>query len=81
MAAQRLDVDEELSRLASHLVELRKALGGKEQVGRRLDFLMQEFNREVNTTGSKSQDAEMTKAVVEMKVLIEQMREQIANLE
>ena len=81
MAAQRLDVDEELSRLASHLVELRKALGGKEQVGRRLDFLMQEFNREVNTTGSKSQDAEMTKAVVEMKVLIEQMREQIATLE
>jgi uncharacterized protein (TIGR00255 family) len=81
LAAQRLDVDEELSRLASHLVELRKALAGKESVGRRLDFLMQEFNREVNTTGSKSQDAEMTKAVVEMKVLIEQMREQIANLE
>ncbi|MDO9452760.1 MAG: YicC/YloC family endoribonuclease [Stagnimonas sp.] len=81
MAAQRLDVDEELSRLASHLVELRKALAGKESVGRRLDFLMQEFNREVNTTGSKSQDAEMTNYVVEMKVLIEQMREQIANLE
>jgi len=81
MAAQRLDVDEELSRLASHLVELRSALGVKESVGRRLDFLMQEFNREVNTTGSKSQDAEMTKCVVEMKVLIEQMREQIQNLE
>ena len=81
MAAQRLDVDEELSRLASHLIEMRKALAGKESVGRRLDFLMQEFNREVNTTGSKSQDAEMTNHVVEMKVLIEQMREQIANLE
>ncbi len=81
MAAQRLDVDEELSRLASHLVELRAALAGSDSVGRRLDFLMQEFNREVNTTGSKSQDAEMTKSVVEMKVLIEQMREQIANLE
>ena len=81
MAAQRLDVDEELSRLSSHLVELRGALKGKEAVGRRLDFLMQEFNREVNTTGSKSQDAEMTQCVVEMKVLIEQMREQVQNLE
>lgn len=81
MAAQRLDVDEELSRLGSHLVELRAALAGKEAVGRRLDFLMQEFNREVNTTGSKSQDAEMTKYVVEMKVLCEQMREQVQNLE
>lgn len=81
MAAQRLDVDEELARLSSHLIEMRAALAGKESVGRRLDFLMQEFNREVNTTGSKSQDAEMTNYVVEMKVLIEQMREQIANLE
>jgi uncharacterized protein (TIGR00255 family) len=81
MAAQRLDVDEELVRLTSHLVELRKAFKGKEAVGRRLDFLMQEFNREVNTTGSKSQDAEMTQYVVEMKVLIEQMREQVQNLE
>ena len=81
MAAQRLDVDEELSRLGSHLVELRNALASGEAVGRRLDFLMQEFNREVNTTGSKSQDAEMTKCVVEMKVLIEQMREQVQNLE
>jgi uncharacterized protein (TIGR00255 family) len=81
LAAQRLDVDEELSRLASHLVELRKAISGKESVGRRLDFLMQEFNREVNTTGSKSQDAEMTNYVVEMKVLVEQMREQVQNLE
>lgn len=81
LAAQRLDVDEELSRLGSHLVELRNALSGKDAVGRRLDFLMQEFNREVNTTGSKSQDSEMTRCVVEMKVLIEQMREQVQNLE
>ncbi len=81
IASQRLDVDEELSRLASHLVELRGALSGQEPSGRRLDFLMQEFNRETNTIASKSQDAEMTKCAVEMKVLIEQMREQVQNIE
>ena len=81
MAAQRLDVDEEMSRLASHLVEVRQAISKGESVGRRLDFLMQELNREVNTTGSKSQDAEMTQCTVEMKVIIEQMREQIQNIE
>jgi len=81
IAAQKLDVDEELSRLDSHLKELAGALKSKEAVGRRMDFLMQEFNREANTTGSKSQDAEMTKWVVEMKVAIEQMREQVQNLE
>ena len=81
IAAQKLDVDEELARLDSHLKELATAMKAKDAVGRRLDFLMQEFNREVNTTGSKSQDAEMTKYVVEMKVVIEQMREQVQNLE
>lgn len=81
LAAQRLDVDEELSRLDSHLVEIRDTLARDEAVGRRLDFLMQELNREANTLSSKSQDAEMTRCAVEMKVLIEQMREQVQNLE
>jgi uncharacterized protein (TIGR00255 family) len=81
ISAQRLDVDEELSRLLSHLVELREALRRDESVGRRLDFLMQELNREANTLSSKSQDAEMTRCAVEMKVLIEQMREQVQNIE
>jgi uncharacterized protein (TIGR00255 family) len=79
--AQRMDVDEELDRLQSHVVELTAALKRDEPVGRRLDFLMQEFNREANTLGSKSQDVETTKATVELKVLIEQMREQIQNIE
>lgn len=81
LASQRLDVDEELSRLASHLVEVRAALSGREPAGRRLDFLMQELNRETNTIASKSQDAEMTRCAVDMKVLIEQMREQVQNIE
>ncbi|HEX7030317.1 MAG TPA: DUF1732 domain-containing protein, partial [Gammaproteobacteria bacterium] len=79
--AQRMDVDEELDRLESHVVELQNVLKRDEPVGRRLDFLMQEFNRESNTLGSKSQDSETTKASVELKVLIEQMREQIQNIE
>lgn len=79
--AQRMDVDEELDRLQSHVAELHDALKRNEPVGRRLDFLMQEFNRESNTLGSKSQDVETTKASVELKVLIEQMREQIQNIE
>ena len=79
--AQRMDVDEELDRLESHVVELKDVLKRDEPIGRRLDFLMQEFNRESNTLGSKSQDAETTKASVELKVLIEQMREQIQNVE
>ena len=79
--AQRMDVDEELDRLESHVVELQSVLKRDEPVGRRLDFLMQEFNRESNTLGSKSQDTETTKASVELKVLIEQMREQIQNIE
>lgn len=78
---QKLDVDEELDRLATHIAEARRVLGLKEAVGRRLDFLMQEFNREANTLGSKSIDARTSSAAVELKVLIEQMREQVQNLE
>lgn len=78
---QKLDVDEELDRLASHVHEARRVLGLKEAVGRRLDFLMQEFNREANTLGSKSVDARTSAAAVELKVLIEQLREQVQNLE
>jgi uncharacterized protein (TIGR00255 family) len=81
LVAQKLDVDEELDRLESHLVEIGDAISGGKPVGRRLDFLMQELNREANTLGSKSADAETTKAAVDLKVLIEQMREQIQNVE
>lgn len=81
MAAQRLDVEEEMSRLVSHLAEVQQALQRGESIGRRLDFLMQELNREANTLSSKSQDADMTRAAVEMKVMIEQMREQVQNIE
>ena len=77
----RCDVDEELDRLATHIAETRRVLGLGEPVGRRLDFLMQEFNREANTLGSKSVDARTTNAAVELKVLIEQMREQVQNVE
>jgi uncharacterized protein (TIGR00255 family) len=77
----KMDVDEELDRLASHVVEVGKAVASSEPAGRRLDFLMQEFNREANTLSSKSQDAETTRAAVDMKVLIEQMREQVQNIE
>jgi len=78
---QRWDVVEELDRLSGHIEETRHALAGAEPAGRRLDFLMQEFNREANTLSSKSQDLETTRAAVEMKVLIEQMREQVQNIE
>ena len=81
LAAQRADVDEEMSRLGSHITEVRDTLARDEAVGRRLDFLMQELNREANTLSSKSQDAEMTRCAVEMKVIIEQMREQVQNCE
>ena len=79
--AQRLDVDEELDRLRGHVTEVRKTFAGQEAAGRRLDFLMQELNREANTLSSKSQDIETTRAAVDMKVLIEQMREQVQNIE
>ncbi|MGH8442760.1 MAG: YicC/YloC family endoribonuclease [Nevskiaceae bacterium] len=81
LAAQRLDVDEELSRLAAHLTEVRQTLRRQDAVGRRLDFLMQELNREANTLSSKSQDAETTRLAVEIKVTIEQLREQVQNVE
>jgi uncharacterized protein (TIGR00255 family) len=81
MLAQRLDVDEEMDRLATHLDEVLRVLKRDEPVGRRLDFLMQELNREANTLSSKSSDVEVTRIAVEMKVLIEQMREQVQNIE
>lgn len=77
----RLDVDEELDRLEAHVAEIRRVIELDEPVGRRLDFLMQELNREANTLGSKSVAAETTGVAVELKVLIEQMREQIQNVE
>ena len=78
---QRLDVDEELDRLSGHIVEIRRIINGNEAAGRRLDFLMQELNREANTLSSKSQDLETTRSAVDMKVIIEQMREQVQNVE
>jgi len=78
---QRLDVDEELDRLTAHIGEIRRVIAGNEPAGRRLDFLMQELNREANTLSSKSQDLEVTRSAVDMKVLIEQMREQVQNVE
>jgi uncharacterized protein (TIGR00255 family) len=81
LIAQRLDVDEEMDRLESHVTEVRDSLNSDEPIGRRLDFLMQELNREANTLSSKSPDAAVTRAAVDMKVLIEQMREQVQNIE
>jgi uncharacterized protein (TIGR00255 family) len=81
MLLQKMDVAEELDRLQSHVEEMTNALAAEEAVGRKLDFLMQEFNREANTLSSKSQDVETTRSAVELKVLIEQMREQIQNVE
>ena len=79
--ASKIDVDEELSRLDSHISEMRRILVHGGVVGKRLDFLVQELNREANTLGSKSVDAEVSRSAMEMKILIEQMREQIQNLE
>lgn len=78
---QKLDITEELDRLDTHISEVIRVLKQPEPVGRRLDFLMQELNREANTLGSKSADKEMTQIAIELKVLIEQMREQIQNIE
>lgn len=77
----KMDVEEEIKRLTTHVNEVRRVLGAGGPVGRRLDFLMQELNREANTVGSKAAAIEMTNASVELKILIEQMREQIQNLE
>lgn len=79
--AHKMDVDEELDRLSGHLEEIAGVLDSSEPAGRRLDFLMQELNREANTLSSKSQDSETTRAAVDMKVTIEQMREQVQNIE
>ena len=79
--AQKIDVDEELSRFSTHIKEVRRTLDKGGVVGKRLDFLMQELNREANTLGSKSVSGETTRISVELKVLIEQMREQIQNIE
>ncbi|MGL5758097.1 YicC/YloC family endoribonuclease [Plesiomonas sp.] len=81
LLAQRLDVAEELDRLGAHVKETHAILKKNEAVGRRLDFMMQEFNREANTLASKSINAEVTASGIELKVLIEQMREQIQNIE
>ena len=81
LSLQKLDVDEELDRLSSHIDEIRRVFRQKEPVGRRLDFLLQEFNREANTLGSKSVDARTSSAAVELKVLIDQIREQVQNIE
>jgi uncharacterized protein (TIGR00255 family) len=81
LIAQRFDISEEVDRLAGHVVEIRAALARDEPIGRRLDFLIQELNREANTFASKVQDETLTRAAVELKVLIEQMREQVQNLE
>ena len=81
LLAQKMDVAEELDRIDSHVAAVLEALGKDEPVGRRLDFLMQEFNREANTLASKSQDADTSAAAVEMKVVIEQVREQVQNIE
>ena len=79
--ATRIDVDEELSRLTAHLAELKRILAGGGAAGKKLDFLMQELNREANTLSSKSVDLTVTQAALDMKLLIEQMREQIQNIE
>ena len=77
----KINVDEEMVRLKSHIAELSTIINGNEAAGRKLDFLIQEINREVNTTGSKANDVETTKMVVELKTEIEKMREQIQNIE
>ncbi len=81
LLAQKADVQEELDRLQAHLVEVRSVLGRPGPVGRRLDFLMQELNREANTLAAKSNDLRATNSAIDLKVLIEQMREQVQNIE
>lgn len=78
---QKMDISEEIERLEIHVAEVRQALTSENAVGRRLDFLMQELHREANTLGSKSADAEISHAAIHLKVLIEQMREQVQNIE
>ena len=79
--ATRIDIAEELARLTTHVTEIRRVLAAGGSAGKRLDFLAQELHREANTLGSKSVDAEMSQASLELKVVIEQMREQVQNVE
>ncbi|WMY96645.1 MAG: YicC/YloC family endoribonuclease [Arsenophonus sp.] len=79
--AQRIDIDEELDRIEAHIIETGNILNKHKIVGRRLDFIMQEFNREINTLAGKSINSEVTNSAIELKVLVEQMREQIQNIE
>lgn len=81
LLAQKADVDEELDRLDTHVIEVKRSLKQTDSLGRRLDFLMQELNREANTLSSKSVSSDTTQTAVELKVLIEQMREQVQNIE
>ena len=81
LLSEKLAVDEETVRLRSHISQFRELLNSNEPVGRKLDFLIQEMNREVNTTGSKAQDITITKTVVDMKSELEKIREQIQNIE
>ena len=81
MILQKADIVEEVDRLQTHIKEVQRVLAADNIAGRRLDFLMQELNREANTMGSKAADSELINYVVEFKVLIEQMREQVQNLE
>ena len=81
MLATRVDVEEELKRLGAHVAAARELLASREPAGRRLDFLAQEFNREANTLCSKSNDPETTRAGLELKAIIDQMREQVQNIE
>lgn len=81
LLAQRLDVIEELDRLQMHVTEIKNIIKNGGPIGRRLDFMMQELNRESNTLASKSINTDITNSAVELKVLIEQMREQIQNIE
>jgi uncharacterized protein (TIGR00255 family) len=81
LIAQRLDVTEESDRLVGHVTEIEDVLGRDEPIGRRLDFLIQELNREANTLASKAQDEDLVRCAVDLKVLIEQLREQVQNLE
>lgn len=81
IALDKLDVEEELTRYSGHIEQIEKLLNGKEAVGKKLDFLLQELNREVNTLGNKSQDLEMSQEVMQLKMWVEQLREQCMNLE
>ena len=77
----RIDVEEEIDRLRSHVTELRRILAGPGPVGKRMDFLLQEFNREANTLGSKAAALDLTSAAIDLKLLVEQIREQVQNIE